>query len=185
MNTQLTEYRAYLEHLAKEKSQILFSNGGKEYAAILMSILLNNTQESICMFCEGFKPDLITEPDYWEALTKYVNATNKTLKVLVNSTDYINAKPLRLLFEAIKKSPGDNRIQIKIISKEGREIIRKQFNGELNNFAVFDDSMYRLEYNPTEYKAFGSFNRPEESKMLKKLFNEAFDKSRKLNDPAA
>ena len=54
------------------------------------------------MFCEGFKPDLIMENDYWQALNRYLNKTGKSLRVLLNSDEYINEKPLQTLFEKKK-----------------------------------------------------------------------------------
>lgn len=184
MCTPLNEYRDYLTKLVKENSPLLFSNGGKEYASILMSILLENTSRSICMFCEGFKPDLIIEKDYWEALSKYLAQTEKTLHVLVNSDAYVDAKPLQTLFAKQAERNNDDTIQIRLITAEGRNDIMAQFNGALNNFAVFDDNMYRLEYEPSEYKAFGSFNDPEDAKLLLELFNKVFEKSEPLNGAA-
>ena len=169
--------------LVKEKSSSLFSNGGKEYASILMSILLDNTMGSIRMFCEGFKPDLITEPDYWDALSRYLEQTEKSLYVLVNSSEHIHERPLQALFDTQAKR-NNNSIQIRLITEEGRDEIRAQFNGALNNFAVFDNDMYRLEYDPLEYKAFGSFNNPEDAKLLLDLFDKVFEKSTPLNGAA-
>lgn len=180
----LNEYREYLENLVKENSPVLFSNGGKDYASILMSILLKNTTNSVCMFCEGFRPDLIWQPDYKNALLDYLEHSDKTLYVLVNSDSCIGKEPLKALFEEMKKR-GNNTIQVRLITETGREFIRNQFNGALNNFAVFDKKMYRLEYDPVEFKAFGSFNQPEDAKILLELFNKVFKISQQINGDAA
>ena len=136
------------------------------------------------MFCEGFKPDLITETDYWEALSEYLTHTERTLRVLVNSNAYVDKEPLKTLFAKQAERNNDDTIQIRLITEEGRKDIMGQFNGALNNFAVFDDDMYRLEYEPSEYKAFGSFNNPEDAKLLLELFNKVFEKSEQLNGAA-
>lgn len=181
----LDEYRLYLENLVENKSSETFSNGGKDYASILMSILLNHTKQSVCMFCEGFKPDLIEEHDYWESLERYLDDQNKKLHVIVNTNNYVNQRPLRRLFEAQKKRNNDGSIMVYLINDEGREIIKQQFNGALNNFAVFDDDMYRLEYLPSEYKAFGSFNNTDYTKLLRNLFDRVLEKSQLINDANA
>ena len=181
----LSEYREYLERLVNEKSPILFSNGGIEYASILMSVLLKNTTHSVCMFCEGFKPELMTQPAYWETLSQYLEDKGKTLYVLVNSDAFVDSQPLRTLFAEQRERNFDGTIQIRLISQEGRDDIQTQFNGALNNFAVFDNDMYRLEYEPSDYKAFGSFNNPEDAKLLLDLFNSVFEKSQPLNDGTA
>ena len=137
------------------------------------------------MFCEGFKPDLITQPIYWDALLEYLKDTDKSLRVLVNSNSYIDAKPLQTLFSKQSERNNDDTIQIRVITEEGRNAIKAQFNGALNNFAVFDCLMYRLEYDPTDYKAFGSFNNPDDAELLLNLFNKVFEKSQPLNGTAA
>ena len=181
----LDEYRLYLENLVENKSSETFSNGGKDYASILMSILLNHTKQSVCMFCEGFKPDLIEEHDYWESLERYLGDQNKKLHVIVNTSNYVNQKPLKRLFEVQQERNNDGSIMVYLINDEGREIIKQQFNGALNNFAVFDDDMYRLEYLPSEYKAFGSFNNTDYTKLLRNLFDRVLEKSQLINDANA
>lgn len=136
------------------------------------------------MFCEGFKPDLITSTAYWDALEKYLRETDRTLHILVNSDSYIKDRPLQAVFEEQKRRGYDGTIQVRLIDDNGREAIKGQFNGALNNFSVFDDNMYRLEYEPSEYKAFGSFNNPEDAKLLLDLFNSVFEKSQPLNNGA-
>lgn len=124
------------------------------------------------------------ETDYWEALNRYLNKTGKTLRVLVNSDEYINERPLQTLFEKKREENGAS-IEVRLINKEGREKIQAQFNGELNNFAVFDEDMYRLEYVPQDYKAIGSFNHPEDAKLLLRLFNDVFEQSSEINGTTA
>lgn len=181
----LDEYRLYLENLVENKSSETFSNGGKDYASILMSILLNHTKQSVCMFCEGFKPDLIEERDYWESLERYLGDQNKKLHVIVNTSNYVNQKPLKRLFEVQQERNNDGSIMVYLINNEGREIIKQQFNGALNNFAVFDEDMYRLEYLPSEYKAFGSFNNTDYAKLLRNLFDRVLEKSQLIKNANA
>ena len=91
------------------------------------------------MFCEGFGPNLITQSDYWSALTKYLDNKDKKLHVIVNSKDYIKQEPLQKLFDTQRERNNDGSIMVYLINDEGREIIKQQFNGALNNFAVFDE----------------------------------------------
>ncbi len=185
MCTPLEEYRTYLNKLVEAKSPLLFSNGGKDYASILMSILLKHTKKSIHMFCEGFKPDLIKSPEYWNALKKYLNQKGKELHVIVNSEDYVTEEPLKALFEEQKKREFDGTIQVRLISEKGRNMIKDQFNDALNNFAVFDDDMYRLEYDPQNYMAVGSFNQPNDVCLLQTLFKNVFEISNPLTSNGA
>lgn len=174
MTVPLSDYRQYLEELAAKKSNILFSNGGKEYASILMSVLFDNTSKEAVIFCEGFGPELVRSDDYWKALTKYLSE-GKNLKVLLNNTCHLEDEPIKKLFEEKREREDPESIQIKTITPEGRQQIEEQFNGSINNFAVFDTEKFRLEYDPAEYTAFGSFNRPEDAHLLRELFDRVFN----------
>lgn len=173
----LNEYESYLENLVREKSSVTFSNGGIEYAAVLMSILLKYTKHSVCMFCDGFKPELIKNEVYWKALNEYLKDKSKKLIVIVNTDAYIKEEPLQALYNAQQARGFDKSIMVYKIDEEGREMIKQQFNGSLNHFAIFDDDMYRLEYAPTDYKAFGSFNNTSHVKLLRSLFDSVIEHS--------
>lgn len=175
---ELEEYRKYLERLAESKSADMFSNGGIEHAAILMSVLFQKTRETVFMFCEGFKPNLISRDTYWNALKKYLENTKHKLIVLIESNHCQNQKPLQTLHHLIME--GNNNIQVRLISKEGKKIITDRYGEDKCNFAIFDDDKFRFEYDPKEYKAFGSFNQPDECKDLKDTFFKAFNVSQPL-----
>lgn len=176
----LRRYVEYIERLAREKSPEIFTNGGIEYASQLMAVLFKNTEKEARIYCEGFKPALITTSPYWETLHDYLNERGKSLKVLVESNQYANDEPIRLLKEKIKER-NDDSIQIKVVSEDNRKRIYDSFDGTPCNFAVFDDNKFRFEYEPSGYRAFGSFNHPSNAKYLKKLFDEVFVVSEMLN----
>lgn len=176
---ELEEYRRYLEALAENNSTDMFSNGGIKHASILMSVLFQGTKKAQ-IYCEGFKPMLIGTDPYWTALNKYLleDSANE-LDVLVESDNYIEEKPLQTLKEAIERRNNET-IRVKKISAAGKQLITNRFGKGHCNFAVFDDKKFRFEYDPYNYKAFGSFNQPDKCEILAKLFNEAFDLSTPL-----
>lgn len=169
----LKKYRLYLESLAKNNSTEVFSNGGKDFASILMAILFKNTQNEIRIFCEGFKPDLIMTQPYFSELKEYLNDGKKELKVLVEDDTYRDMEPLLLLKEEKSKRNNDT-ILYKKVSETDKELIFKTLGNNHCNFAVFDTNKFRLEYDPVNYKAFGSFNNPQNCKILIDLFDNAF-----------
>lgn len=169
----LRRYVEYIERLAREKSPEIFTNGGIEYASQLMAVLFKNTEKEARVYCEGFKPTLITTSPYWEALNEFLNAKEKSLKVLVESDQYVNDEPIRLLKEKIAER-NDDTIQIKIVSGDNRKKIYDSFDGAPCNFAIFDDNKFRFEYEPSGYRAFGSFNHPSNAKYLKTMFDKIF-----------
>jgi hypothetical protein len=176
----LRRYTDYIEELAKNKSPQLFTNGGIEYASQLMAVLFGNTNEEARIFCQGFKPDLITTQPYWNALQEYLENRNKVLKVLVETDEYVLSEPLQLL-KTEKDKRGDDTIQVKLATKETTKEIYDKFNGNPCNFAIFDDNKFRFENEPDGYKAFGSFNRKDYAGVLIAIFDEAFNKSADLN----
>lgn len=176
----LRRYVEYIERLAREKSPEIFTNGGIEYASQLMAVLFKNTEKEARIFCQGFKPTLITTSPYWEELQKYLNDKNKSLKVLVESGDYANEAPVALLKEK-RAERNDDSIQIRVVSEQNRKKIYEGFDGKPCNFSIFDDNKFRFEYEPSGYRAFGSFNHPSNAKYLIRLFDEIFSESDILN----
>ena len=175
--TQLTSYTEYLEGLARSNSSELFSNGGKDYASILMSVLLRQTRSEVRLYCHGFKAELISQEPYWSTLREYLNDEHKQLKVLVETDEYTEEAPMRLLRETKERRADENSIVVKVIKPEDRKRICEKFGDAHCNFGVFDNEKFRYEYDPEDYKAYGSFNRPEDCKIFTELFDSSFANS--------
>lgn len=176
----LERYAEYIRGLAEAKSPQLFTNGGIEYASELMAVLFENTNREARIFCQGFKPDLITTQPYWDALNEYLKQEGKTIRVLVETNEYVQNRPLQLLM-AEKAKRNNDSIQVKLASQETIQEIYGKLSGRPCNFAVFDDDKFRFENEPDGYKAFGSFNRPDYAEVLIAIFDDAFNKSTDLN----
>ena len=174
----LNEYRLFLEDLASTNSSKLFTNGGKEYASILMSVLLDKTNSIARIFSYGFRPDLVWTDPYREALNRFVGSSYKELRILVESVEAIDKEPISFLNDMFKK--GNERVSVRLITEEERNIIIDQLGGGHCNFAVYDDNKFRMEYEPEKFKAFGSFNDVTTCEKLIRLFDSAFDKSTPL-----
>lgn len=179
---RLQKYKEYLETLAASESSELFSNGGVEYAAILMSILLEHTEKQALIFSQGFKAELITRQPYWDSLQTYLEDPNHALSILVETDKHIDEEPLKLVNDINKqrKSKGGKLIEIKLLNSVGKKIISDRFGDKPCNFAIYDDDKFRFEYDPVEYKAYGSFNQPDNCRVLTDAFNEAFKVSESL-----
>lgn len=205
----LLGYKKYLIGLANDNSSVWFTNSGKDYASILMSVLLKNTQNEVRIYCHGFKPDLITTNPYWNTLNDFVKNQDKVIHVLVQTDEFLNCAPLNLL-----KTEKQNRIQkqkalktnelkdanplmpqeeidkeianmncdsiiVKKILDADKEKITNQFGLECN-FAVFDNEKFRFEIDPNKFIAFGSFNQKDYCTTLIGIFDEAFNTAKVL-----
>lgn len=177
----LERYVKYIERLAKEKSSEIFTNGGIEYASQLMAVLFRYTENEARIFCQGFKPNLIKTAPYWDALNNYLNDSHKTLKVLVETDEYVTQEPISLLQQKKAERNNDGTISIRLVTEQDKQDIFKKLSGKPCNFAVFDNNKFRFEYEPDGYRAFGSFNHEENSRKLINLFDSAFANARELN----
>ena len=172
------DYKAFLKNLAKTGSSKLFTNGGKEYASILMSVLLDNTNSVARIFSYGFRPDLISTKEYKRALENFLSSSYKEIRVMVESDEAIEEEPIRILKEAY--GCDRHRVSLKLITPEDRKNLIAQLGGGHRNFAVFDNDKYRMEYDPDDFKAFGSFNDVETCARLITLFDNAFENATSL-----
>lgn len=172
------DYKAFLKNLAKTGSSKLFTNGGKEYASILMSVLLDNTNSVARIFSYGFRPDLVSTEEYKQALERFLSSSYKEVMVMVESDEAIDKEPIRMLKEAYQRD--SHRVSLKLITPEDRKDLIEKLGGGHRNFAVFDNDKYRMEYDPDDFKAFGSFNDVETCARLTLLFDNAFEKATSL-----
>lgn len=118
----LNKYQEYLEDLAEKRSDEIFSNAGKSHASILMAILFKNTKKKACIFCEGFKADLIHTEPYFSALEDYLKDEKNELSILVESDNYVDEEPVRLLKEYNGKGAS---ISLKKIQEADKKIYLK------------------------------------------------------------
>lgn len=173
-------YREFLEKLARTNSSELFTNGGKDYASILMSVLLDNTDKKARIFCIGFRPELVCTDDYKNSLERFLRNSGKEIRILVETDEYIHDSAVKILSDANHKDIHAS-VGIKLISEEDRERLMDEIGGGHCNFAVYDDNKYRMEYDPDNFKAFGSFNDKETSARLIQLFDQAYEKAEDLS----
>lgn len=174
---QIDRYRDFLEKLASNRSEEVFSNGGVEYASVLMSILFKNTEKIARIYSRGFRPDLITTEPYWSELKSWLEKPDHHLLVLVETDKYINHEPLQMLHNVMgerAKNHDKGLIIVKVISQEKEQKFLQKYGQECN-FAIFDDNKFRYEYDPNNFKAFGSFNQPETCRNLINDFDDAFN----------
>ena len=198
---ELESYHSYLNGLASQDptSSDIFSNKGVAHASILMATLMANTDHKIDMYCTGLRPGILcgrdeNDPDgfkgaYWEEFKKFFSETIKSvgfkdnsIRILIQEDDWINNAPFRLIGNALRDDNTKNKIKVKIISEESKQqienVLGKPDKDNINyNFSIFDEKAFRLEYEADSYRALGSFNSSSWSRMLSKLFQDAFDKA--------
>ena len=202
----LASYQSYLYRLASQDptSSDIFSNKGLAHASILMATLMANTEHKIDMYCTGLRPGILCGRDendpngfkgaYWEEFKKFFSETirskdfpENSIRILIQRDDWIDNAPLRLVGNALRDNSTRNKIKVKIITPESKQQIEnalgKPDNDNVNyNFSIFDDKAFRLEYEADTYRALGSFNSSSWSKMLSKMFEDAFEKANDITE---
>ena len=169
-NETLKSYRDYLESLYNNGSNDFFTNGGKEYATVLMSVLFSHANNSVKMFCEGLNPEIFNNEELKNIFFAYIDNGGK-LEILAESEKYIDSDILSAI-------SGKENVSIKIIQESDKKEIFKMLHTERCNFSIFDESMIRLETDPEHFKAIGSFNRRDRALMLTTLFDKAFNNAK-------
>lgn len=180
MEKILKEYQEYLERLAAENSEEIFTNAGIEHASVLMATMFKNTQCRIRMYSTGLRPNLITTEPYFEEFKKFFNnMTDKDVSIMVEELSAIDALPFTIVKSAMRKFP--DKIKVRLIKPEDRAKINEELGFEHCNFTIFDGQRFRLEYEPSEYKAIGSFNHNDWAERLIALYDNAFNSGDDIN----
>ncbi len=169
----IKSYKSYLERLISENSSNIFLNGGVEYASVFITLLLSNTKQYVNMFCEGLNPEMMERPDVLDAFKKAIER-GVNFRILMEKKDYITCTPFSFAKE-------HKNVEIRCARKEGLQKIDELLGPGRCNFSVCDNRMVRLEVNPSEYKAVGSFNKPDWAEALNKLFDEVYSGSELLS----
>ena len=201
---ELKLYQDYLDGLAQKNpvSSEVFSNKGVEHASILMATLLANTDRQISMYCQGLRPGILCgkhegdgngyEGSYWFEFKKFFKEriksdsfTKGSIRILIQKKDWIGNAPFRIIIDALVDPKLAEKIQVKLISNEARKNIEKVLGEDKDvnyNFSIYDNIAFRLEYEPDNYRALGSFNSPLWCSMLLELFDDAFKTATDINN---
>lgn len=160
------EYREYLLSLAQTHSSDIISNGGKDHAIVLYSVLLDNSQKDVRIFCQSGSSAVWKAPEFVEAMTRFLKRDNTSLKVLTSEKPTLDS-----VFNELEN------VEIRHISPDAQQKIKNHFKNSKCNFAIFDADKYRYEYDFEHFKAYCSFNAPDVVKTMTDLFDSSFSAS--------
>lgn len=167
----MKNYINLVNNAALSSSDEIVKNGGLPYASILLSVLFKHCDKIARIYCNGFKPELVCSSPFWQSFKNWLYTPGHTLLALVETTDYINDDPMILLKKI--KEYGKNNISVKLIGQKGIEHFKERW-GEPMHFSVFDYQKFRYEYDPENYRAYGSFNQPKNAAIMIEEFDKIF-----------
>lgn len=177
---ELNEYQDYLNELAQSQSDVIFNNGDKWHASILMATMFRNTKSYIRMYSTGLRPQLIEMEPYFSVFrTFFEDQENKvSIDILVETEDSIKNQPFIIVRGAMANKQN---IRVRQIRPQDKSSLNKTLGFERCNLSVFDETKFRLEYDPDGFKAIASFNQPEWAGKLSDLFDNAFNNGFQIN----
>jgi len=164
---ELKEYQALLEKSASTDSKWPVFNGGKEHAAILMSIIFKYAKDYVYLYSYSLSPELSRLDIYYESLNECINRGVKVKLLLQSSEAFDKDNPS---IDIIRKNPSN----IILLTEKQDKNLKKSLNEMDIHFAVSDNKRYRLEYNIKDRKAISSFNDPSVANTLKNAFESVF-----------
>lgn len=160
------EYRVIIDSLAKSNSDIIFPNSGPIHAAIVMAKIFEKSKE-VCIYSGAFSKALTCQPEYYNALEKFLNSNKKLYLMLSKYNNENDNKAYDLI---------QNKTNVKIsLATDGFINELKTMKKDNFHFAIGDDNIFRIEINPAEYKALFSFNNRDIVSKYKTLFNKYFN----------
>jgi len=157
------EYKDWLNKEANNNATSIIRNSGRIKAALLMAKIFDIAQDYIYIYSKCLSEALTKTNIYYEALEKCVNK-NINFKVLLQENT-----PISEARRLIESKSGN---KVKILNFEEIESLNKTTLNMDAHFAIADDKIFRIEYDPKDYKAFASFNNKEIAIMLKERFLE-------------
>lgn len=151
---------------------------GPEESLYIFNKLFSVTKNSIFILNGGFTGQISGHPDYYKNLRGCLIRGVKMRILLLG--DLVESDVTRLF----KRQEFRKQVEIKKCSPEGLEYLKKQFvedYGTICHFATFDEDKYRLEHSPTEFESVSNFNDTEQNYVLRKIFDNTWKGSVKLD----
>ena len=155
----------YIHRLADSQAEEAFTNSGPDRAAIVFNELFSNSSKEFRLYAGNLGGKISAKILYLSGLRQFLQKKHTILKILVEDTTKLTQNTE--LFTILKEYKSKIQIReslVKAMSKDGKEM----------HFAVGDENMYRIEVDPKNFKAVGSFNDLSESKELSALFKRIF-----------
>jgi len=176
----IQEYIATINSLIASNSSLVVNNSGIERAKILTTAIFRNAKK-INMLCGGLNSELANLIEYKEELFNFIDKSDSEIN-FVFETNQISTDTVNAILEKKKLNP-EKKIQLRLLAENDATFMKLKMNngGNSVHFTTANNNMYRFEYNPDKFTAYGSFNRPEDVKILNELFFQMFNNGKAIN----
>lgn len=174
LSENLRAYYLAVRTLARGKSSIKFPNSSPEHAAIVLSTIIDYSQD-IKIYDDCLSGDIADKNQLVEESINRLIKDGRSLKIVVRSDNASQSSIYQCLCRLTKQYP--NQIAVKLASTEFKASVVEFYQRDIN-FAVGDCLAYRAELadasGENERKAQCSFNSPKDAKRLNAVFDEHY-----------
>lgn len=175
---ELARYKEFVSELAANKDGKTFFNSGKDHASVVMSNIFKYSNNTIRMHSGNLNGDVCKDSDYISNLDNFLAHDNT--KLYLSLDQYDDKKMNREIYTLLKFY--QRNYTSKVIVKTTKGYFIDNDTRQKTHFIVGDDSMYRLEYNTSDYQARCSFSNEEDCKVLINLFDTLFNNPNQATD---
>lgn len=147
---------------------------GPEHSTLVFTEMLHKTQKEAFIALGGFTGEISGNDSYLNSILDCLYRDIEISVLIINEPNQ-NSKAFQVLSQFAKEEP--DRVKIYQADDNVRNYLAEVFKdkGQICHFAVFDNKMYRFEYDPEKFFAISNFDEPYQNSIFKKIFRKAID----------
>ncbi|MCW2390953.1 hypothetical protein [Sphingobium sp. B11D3A] len=165
----LEDYRSHIDRLIREQTGQPVLNGSHGHASILIERMFANASSSVRILTRRFDPRIYGTSETVEQAELFLGQRDRKAYILVEEYEEseFTSHPF---FERLSKHVGLGNLEVRQVNPELTDKIAI-------NFAVMDDTGWRIEKDKTKAVAVAAFGSREMAKRCVNLFETVWDVS--------
>lgn len=166
------QYLETIDRHAKNSINFAFQNKRLDYAAIIMSKILEYADKEVRIYDNTINGDIADRhPLFNKTLVEFLES-GKTFKLVIKNEEYKNSTIYESLAEFSKVYP--TQVIVKLATDDFKEVVKKNVASDAN-FMVNDKNALRLEISADNRDAICNFNDKQLATQLCTIFDQKFD----------
>jgi hypothetical protein len=176
INTE--SYKHYVEKISSGRRKDIIHNVGVEHASIVLGNIFSSSEKIVRVFSGKMSNEVTSNKYYLQHLKNYIYQTNGHIKILLNDSAEPDEESEAISF--IKNLPDEirNRVEIRYSTES---VYLGDDKSKKIHFATGDKSIFRIETDPSNHKAYASFNNSEVTADLIRVFDDLFHTSHAIS----
>ena len=172
--SRMTDYREYVQRLARERTGESFYNNSADHAAIIIENLLATAREKVCFVSTKLNPDVFGRVSVVNAASTFLSDTSHKICVLMETDPNETVDPKHSLVAEFRLH---NNVFFRRMNDAQVDFI--DFH-----FTVADANSFRFEPNKEAWEASAAFGDERNGRKLDNMFNTMWDRAEFVAMPA-